>query len=275
MVLFVYVSYLFLIDWARFGLLRTSVTGNRSLAAMLAAGDVDAVFDALKALTFSEAMLNQIGLYMVVGTPVAIALYILEKGRVRWLQSIIQTCMPASIAAGAVQRLELYLWAVFVTFCFILAIGPFHLERPRAHYLCATCAITSGCLHMAIYLTLPLDFAMLAARIRAMDQSETGTHLAIWADRVQSRVRPTLQFVLGFHILVVAAGLWKASAIEDDMRALVFGICETVLIIFYQFEQAVFIVDDSVVGMTLEASTSTQPKNNSMVLDNMKIACEE
>jgi hypothetical protein len=208
----------------------------------LRVSDLDGAFDQLRVFTFSEAMLHRIAVYLFVGTPVAITLVALEYSRVRWLQGLMNQRLGTSRAARSVWWLEQYLRTVMVMLTLILMIGPCHLELPVAHYLCAGAALFCGATGMCLYLIATADLGSLIRR-GTEDQQ-----LLAWTDRVQNCVRPVLKAILLLHVLALLAGAWKSESLGDDGSALLFGVLETSLILGYQLFQAVFVVDDVMVG---------------------------
>eukprot|EP00931_Biecheleriopsis_adriatica_P079495 TRINITY_DN52911_c0_g1_i1.p1 TRINITY_DN52911_c0_g1~~TRINITY_DN52911_c0_g1_i1.p1 ORF type:complete len:299 (+),score=34.14 TRINITY_DN52911_c0_g1_i1:99-899(+) len=213
--------------------------------------NLDPLFDHLAVFSFSNAMLENLDMYTCVGTPVAIVFFVLEYDRISWLQALVVQWLPDNEAKRAVFWLRTYLFTEFSAFVCILLLSYFHLERPRAHYLCAVSAIALGCATISINLFLPVDFN--SAVERATKSGNAGDDFALWAARVQRRVKPVSKFVLGLHVLVLAFGVLKVARPHDRLAALGFGIFETAVIVGYQLYQAVLAVDDVMVGRKFEA----------------------
>lgn len=243
MVLYVYAAHLMGVEWGQFGRLKISKGEVQSLREYLRLWDLDPAFEHLRLFTFSEAMLENLKVYVAVGTPVAVVIFALERDRIRWLQGLLLESLPQGQAGRAKRWLELYLWALGLTLLFILSIGPFHLELPRAHYLCTACALTCGSASMGLYLGAPVDLSAVAAA--------AGEDIGAWTLR-QRWVRPVLKLVLGLHVVALMAGAWKAHNLQDDCAALLFGVLETALILGYQLFQGVFVVDDVMVSLKSE-----------------------
>lgn len=250
MAVYVYVTYLARLQWRRFGRLGLEATMSERLMDYLWFWELETAFEHLRIFTFSDAMLYNLEIYLLVGIPVSIVYFRLEWDRVRWLQALLQEKLPVEEAARPERWLEAYLHTITLTFVFVLLLAPFHLEVPRAHYCCAGAAFFFGFVSICLYLAAPVDFDALSRSAAAAGD----TDLQAWAWRVQHRVRPVLKFVLWLHLAAMGAAVWKAEGLGDDRKALVFGILETAVVLGYQFFQGVFAVDDAMVG-------SPRPKN--------------
>lgn len=212
---YIYLEYLLHLDWRDFGQPRTT---RRLLDSL---DDMDTAFALLGKYTFSEAMLTKIPLYMLIGVPVAVVLLVLERDRVRWLQQRVTGTLPAEEAQRTVHRLEAYLRLVIAMLGCILALGPLHLELPWLHYPCALLAILCGFCALGVQLSLPVS-----------------------ASGLSPRARSTVGLIFAFHFAALAAGHWKASGLGDDVRALCFGVVETLLVLLYQLWMALYTTEE-------------------------------
>lgn len=249
MVLYIYAAHLLGVEWGSFGRgVRGGASGSslfleaqhESLLDYVWGGELDPAFDKLRDFTFSEAMLQNINTYMLVGTPVAAVFFFLEHDRIRWLQALVAERMPRGEAERATWWLEFYLRCVVAAYFFVLALAPCHLEMPRVHYFCAAGALSFGITSVSVYLYAPVDYTRLG-------QTQGETSLAAWTSRVQRWVRPALKLVIGLHFAAGAAAIWKARRLGDDHAALLFGVLETAVVLSYQLWQGVFVVDDAMV----------------------------
>lgn len=239
MVLYVYLSYLANeVQWGDFGRSRAVEMGQSQSLRDYIPADVEPALEHLRSFTFSEAMFMNLGVYCVVGTPVAITLIFLERSRIGWLKSLLHESLPSEQAVRAGRWLDTYLTSFSITLTFIMLIGPFHLGWPFMHYLCAVCAIGTGCASILLYLNTPVDLEVLAK----------GSDAAVWYAQTQRSVRPVLLFVLSLHVLTLASAVWKSERLGDDWVALVFGVFETMLVVGYQLFQGVFVWDDMMVA---------------------------
>eukprot|EP00405_Crypthecodinium_cohnii_P018154 CAMPEP_0206459424 /NCGR_PEP_ID=MMETSP0324_2-20121206/24164_1 /ASSEMBLY_ACC=CAM_ASM_000836 /TAXON_ID=2866 /ORGANISM="Crypthecodinium cohnii, Strain Seligo" /LENGTH=323 /DNA_ID=CAMNT_0053930965 /DNA_START=140 /DNA_END=1111 /DNA_ORIENTATION=+ len=253
MVTYVYAAHLSGLDWNRFGNFRAIAEGDlQTVRDYLKTWDLDPVFNHLRLFTFSEAMLENLEVYMIVGTPVALSLFFLELQRTRWLDEVIGRALPGAGSSWMRMLLNAYMASFGITLSFILAIGPFHLELPRAHYICAFLAIGFGCFSLILYLLATKDLNPLLASgdVEAM----------AWAAQTHDIVRPVLKCVAALHILVFVSATWKAESLADDRAALAFGIVETSLVLAYQVFGGIFFMDDMLMGRALEAPAPAQRK---------------
>eukprot|EP00933_Yihiella_yeosuensis_P027336 TRINITY_DN21209_c0_g1_i1.p1 TRINITY_DN21209_c0_g1~~TRINITY_DN21209_c0_g1_i1.p1 ORF type:complete len:357 (-),score=65.68 TRINITY_DN21209_c0_g1_i1:167-1237(-) len=266
MCLYVYAVHLLQIDWRRFGHLRTLEEGQSpNVFDYFVSGDLETAFDMLRIFTFSDAILQNLDLYMMVGTPVAIALFTLEKDRVRWLQSLFREALPEETAAEVVQQLQIYFYCISVTLVLILLIGPLHLDRPIPHYLCAGAAMSAGCTSITLYLTIPTD---LPASGGEGKRSDAWRELMAWSKHTKNTVRPILKIALFCHVAVVVVGGLKASSLGDDYRALAFGIVETAVVIAYQAFQMAFVYEDFLIDA--KATKPTATPSATLLIDTVK-----
>eukprot|EP00411_Alexandrium_monilatum_P017809 CAMPEP_0175254512 /NCGR_PEP_ID=MMETSP0093-20121207/37229_1 /TAXON_ID=311494 /ORGANISM="Alexandrium monilatum, Strain CCMP3105" /LENGTH=323 /DNA_ID=CAMNT_0016548835 /DNA_START=38 /DNA_END=1009 /DNA_ORIENTATION=- len=266
MVLYIYVAHLLELEWERFGRMRVLGAGeSQRLWDYLRTWELEPAFEHLRLLTFSEAMLQNLHVYMIVGTPVAVTLFVLERDRVRWLQDLAEARLPPDEAGCASWWLRSYLNAVSLLLALILAIGPFHLGLPRAHYLITAMALSLGVVSICFYLTALHAFEDLL-------DSEQGGEFAAWTFRVRCWVRPALKLVIILHILAGAAAVLKAESLHDDLSALIFGILETMVVLGYQLYQGVFVVDDIMVGRVVPASRVTPEHRGQEALQEKKAA---
>jgi len=244
MVLYIYIAHLIELEWEQFGRSNAVLDAGKSHRLWdYIRADLDAAFEHLRLLTFSDAMLRHLHVYLVVGTPVALVLFVLERDRIRWLQALAEARLPPQEAARASWWLRLYLQVVSVMLVLILAIAPFHLGLPRMHYLIAGSALCLGLVSVCAYLNaLHILDALLA------QDSEQNGELAAWTWRVRHCVRPALKFIVVIHVLAGISAVVKAESLGDDRSALAFGIMETLVVLGYQLYQGVFIVDDMMVG---------------------------
>mmetsp|Transcript_87514 Transcript_87514/g.220193 ORF Transcript_87514/g.220193 Transcript_87514/m.220193 type:complete len:326 (+) Transcript_87514:89-1066(+) len=239
MVCYVYAAHLLGVEWGRFGARALDEGAIRSVRDYLWHWDLDPVFEQLRLFTFSQAMLDNLSLYMIVGTPVSVVYFTLERDRIRWLQALLRQTLPDVQTRHANWWLDRYLVVFATLLVCILLLGPLHLELPCAHYCCAFCAIFLGFLSISIYLAAPIDLV-------ALEQSGNA-EAAAWASRARRVVRPALKFVLALHALALGAAVWKAESLGDDRSALLFGVLETALVLGYQLFAGVFVVDDAMV----------------------------
>mmetsp|Transcript_20246 Transcript_20246/g.51352 ORF Transcript_20246/g.51352 Transcript_20246/m.51352 type:complete len:352 (+) Transcript_20246:92-1147(+) len=248
--LYIYGVHLLGFEWEQFGRFRTLAEGqSKSVRDYLWAWELDPAFEHLRHFTFSEAMLENLNLYLVVGTPVAVVLVVLERDRIRWLQHMLTGALPDAEKARRAKRcLDLYFWTLSTMMMFILLIGPFHLGWPRAHYCCAFSAITCGCISICLYLAATVDLSTVVAN--------GDEEVAAWASGVVQWVRPVLKFVLSLHVLALGSAVWKAESLGDDRSALLFGILETTLVLGYQLFAGIFVVDDVLVARRLKMAAA-------------------
>lgn len=244
MVLYIYVAHLLELEWEHFGRWRVLGDGeSQRLWDYVRAFDLEVAFEHLRLLTFSDAMLQNLHVYLIVGTPVAIVLFVLERDRVRWLQALAEARLPVEEAGRASWWLRVYLQAVSLMLILTLAIAPFHLGLPRAHYLAAGSALCLGMVSVCAYLTA----LRILDALMAQDGEQDG-ELVAWTWRTRHCVRPALMLVVVIHALAFIAAVVKAESLGDDRSALAFGILETLVVLGYQLYQGVFVVDDMMVG---------------------------
>jgi len=257
MVLYIYIAHLMELEWERFGRFRVLGAGeSQRLWDYLRTWELDVAFEHLRLLTFSDAMLQNLHVYLLVGTPVAATIFVLERDRVRWLQALADARLPGEQARRASWWLKLYLRMVSMLLVMILSIAPFHLGMPRAHYICTACALFFGSTSIFTYLTA---LGHLDSVLAATSGEEDGD-LVAWTRRVRRWVRPALKLVFCLHFVAAAAGALKAESLGDDRSALAFGILETLLVLGYQLFQGVFVVDDMVVGRAVFSSATAHTK---------------
>lgn len=248
MVLYVYLTHLAGLEWQDFGRYRAIELGqSRSIRDYLT--ELDPAFEHLRMFTFSEAILENLRVYLIIGSPVAIVILTCERNRVRWLQSLCAESLPSQQAQQAKKWLECYLRLTGVMFMLILLIAPFHLDMPRAHYTVAAGAISSGFGSICMYLAATRDLAAVT--------SSNNAELVAWV-AAQRWVRPVLAFVLALHGVAGVTAVWKAETVGDDWPALAFGIFETLLVLGYQLFQGVFVLDDI---MQLRGAAGTAPQS--------------
>jgi hypothetical protein len=226
--------------------------GNpRRLVDYLRHGEIDPVFDYLRPFTFSDAMLQNLNVFILIGTPVALVYFILEFRRIRWLQTLVRQLMPSENGKRSSSWLEAYLWTVSASFVFVLLLSIFHIDLPRGHYIVAGCAFSCCLASICMYLYATLDLAALVDRHVEKDLMNRRYDFSLWASRVQTWVRPTLKFVVLLHVAAFVAGIWKIQRLEDQRAALLFGVLETAVIFGYQIFLAAFAVDDVMIGKTM------------------------
>jgi len=245
MVLWIYAVHLWEFEWNR------RAAGQRSLVDYLWLRELEPAFEYLRVLSFSDAMLSNLNIYMLVGTPVSIAYFILERDRIRWLQTLVMQYSPRDEVKFAVWCLEAYLWTVSTTFVAVVLLSVCHIELPMAHYICAAIAFSFGFTSVCLALLTPIDYSALAANAaKACNgcDERLDCDFAVWAMRLQSRVKPALMFVVVLHVVALAAGLWKIQCLHDTRAALVFGVAETATVLGYQLFIGIFSVDDAMVG---------------------------
>lgn len=234
MVIYVYAAHLAGLEWQDFGRQRAVELGqSRSVRDYLL--EMDPAFEHLRMFTFSEAMLENLKLFLVIGAPVAAVVLTLERIRVRRLQSLCAESLPSQKAHQAQVLLERYFRLLSVMFLFILLLVPFHLEMPWAHYATAGSGIVCGFASIWLYLAATAELSMVTA--------SSSSDVVAWV-AAQRSVRPVLKFLLILHGIVLATVAWKAESLGDDWPALVFGVFETLLILGYQLFQGVFVWDD-------------------------------
>eukprot|EP00747_Dinoflagellata_sp_TGD_P169489 gnl/TRDRNA2_/TRDRNA2_198558_c0_seq1.p1 gnl/TRDRNA2_/TRDRNA2_198558_c0~~gnl/TRDRNA2_/TRDRNA2_198558_c0_seq1.p1 ORF type:complete len:326 (+),score=58.43 gnl/TRDRNA2_/TRDRNA2_198558_c0_seq1:26-979(+) len=217
----------------------------------LFASELDTAFEHLRTFTFSDAMLDNLGVFAAVGTPVAVLYLCLELDRIRWLQALVAARLPEVEARRASWWLEVYLWSAATCFIAVVLLVPLHLELPRLHYPCAGVALMAGSGAIGLYLAVPVNFQALAAA----DEDVGGGLLAAWAARVQHHVRPVLMFVLVLHAAALVSAVLKAEMLGDERFAQLFGLLETSVILGYQLFVAVFAVDDVLVGQLVPSAS--------------------
>jgi hypothetical protein len=240
MVVYIYGTYLLQYEWESFHAREKAVT--QRFVDYVWVWELDTAFQHLRAFTFSEAMFHNLDLYLAVGAPVAVLYFGLERNRIRWLQGLVQQSnLPLEKARLLMRGLELYLWAVFCDYIFILLLVPFHLGLPRAHYMCAGCAFTLGFLSLSAYLWVSAELVSMA---KASGDAVRNT----WAWYAQNRVRPALKFFVLLHFITCGAAYWKAENLGSDGKALLFGVLETLVILSYQGVHAVFAMDDGTIS---------------------------
>lgn len=230
-------------SWGSFG----SAGELRRLSDYLWIGEVEAVFEHLRPLTFSDAMLQNLNMFMIVGVPVTAVYTLLEHKRIRWLQDLVLECMPSDQGKRASMWLEAYLWTVSTAFVFVLLLAVAHIERPHSHYICAGSAFSCALGSIFIYLLAPLDLCHSPAQASGKKQTDSETEFELFTTRNQTLVRPVLKAVVAVHVAAGIAGAWKMQRLEDSRAALAFGITETAVIFGYQIFLAVFAVDDATV----------------------------
>lgn len=236
MVVYVYGAHLAGLEWSDFGRYRALEMGqSRSIRDYLTAWEP--AFDHLRVFTFSEAILENLVVYTIIGIPVAMALLVVEWKRVRWLQSLVSKSLAQEMALRSNRLLEGYLWMFCATLVCIVLVGPLHLDMPRAHYACAASAITCAVNSMILYLVATAELTATAASVTTSDD------MIAWATQ-QRWIRPVLKAILVLHAVAFAAAAWKAESLGDDLPALIFGIVETMLVLAYQAWPLVLGLDD-------------------------------
>lgn len=259
MVLYVYATHLWEFEWGRLA----NAGQSRRLADYIWLWELEPAFEYLRVLSFSDAMLTKLNIYMLVGTPVGVVFFILERSRIRWLQRLVAQCPSSCRTKHAAIWLEAYLWTLSAGLLSVLLLSVCHLDLPRAHYLCAACAFGSCFASVCIYLFAPIDFSALAAQVEPA--ADHDGDFAIWVSWLQKLVWPALKVVLVLHLAALVAGFWKISRLEDRVAALIFGIVETSVIVGYQFFLAVFAVDDAMVGRSLPVKQKQGQKDEGSV----------
>eukprot|EP00930_Biecheleria_cincta_P050206 TRINITY_DN35387_c0_g1_i1.p1 TRINITY_DN35387_c0_g1~~TRINITY_DN35387_c0_g1_i1.p1 ORF type:complete len:326 (+),score=39.25 TRINITY_DN35387_c0_g1_i1:130-978(+) len=213
--------------------------------------------------TFSHAMLRgqNLTVFGCIGTGVALCFLVVEHQRVQRLRLLLRARVEgmgadssdaaSSGAKYALRCLPVYSFLMTVAFLGVLLLVPFHLERPRLHYLCA--ASVAGCMlvGVCIYATMPLQQAAgwsgtgpEAAMIVRDSSADGGTsdELLKWAQRHQL-YRKIACFVVAWHIILPATTAIHHFAWIDATGRL-FGACEVLTILSYQIFVAFFAIDD-------------------------------
>jgi len=255
MVLYIYAVHLWEFNWDNLG----SAGNSRRLADYVWRWELEPAFEHLRVLSFSDAMLQKLDIYMLVGTPVAIVYFILERNRIRWLQAVVMQSLPIGQAKRAASWLEAYLWTLSAGLVCILMLSCFHIELPRAHYMCAAGAFGFCMLSICVYMSAPVDFSLIAAQANSDDQHDDD--FAVWALWLRNLVRPTIKVVLALHVVTLVAAIWKIERLGDNFAALIFGIFETSVIVAYQLFLAVFAFDDAMVGRGLSQKQEPLKQN--------------
>jgi hypothetical protein len=249
LVLYVYIGHMWGFELSSF----CSAGNPRRLVDYLRQGEIDPVFDYLRPFTFSDAMLQNLNAFMLIGTPVAVVYFILECRRIRWLQTLVRQLAPSEDGKRASSWLEAYLWTVSASFFFVLMLAYFHIEMPRGHYIVAGCAFSCCLASICMYLYATFDLSALVDKTVENDimNGSSKFDYSSWASRVQTWVRPTLKCVVLLHVAAMVAGIWKIQRLEDKRAALLFGVLETAVIFGYQVFLAAFAVDDVMIGKTM------------------------
>lgn len=209
--------------------------------------------------TFSHAMLRgpNLKVFAVVGGCVAICFLAVEQDRVARLRSLLQARLrsisPAasqdesSIAAvegacSALKFLQAYSLLMSSAFLGVLLLVPFHLERPLMHYACTGLAAGSMFLGVCTYAAMPLGLAAGLRSAAAADPKAASDDLALWAHRHQL-LRRRVGLVVALHFVLPAAAIVHHFAWVEATGRL-FGACEVLTILSYQFFVAFLAFDD-------------------------------
>lgn len=225
--------------------------------------------------TFSHAMLRgqNLKVFGVVGTCVAVCFIAVERKRVHRLQILlsahIQKISAASAQEGnsdsafttdacyALWFLPVYFRLISGAFLGVLLLVPFHLERPRLHYGCTGCVVACMFIGVCVYTAMPLGAAAEALSIsagKAADGAPLSSELLKWAQR-HHLVRQRVRFLIALHFILPATVAVHHFAWADATGRL-FGACEVLTILSYQIFVAILVGDDFA-GQTVD---NQQPK---------------
>jgi len=209
--------------------------------------------------TFSHAMLRgqNLTVFGVVGTIVAICFFGVEHQRVTRLQSLLQALLEdisaidgkgdtndTSIegARYALRCLPVYSLLIRAAFVGVLLLVPFHLERPRLHYASTALAAGSMFLGVCIYASIPLGQAVGLSGGDIAIQQPIKDDLLMWAQR-HHLLRICAGCVIAMHFVLPATAAMHHFAWIDTTGRL-FGACEVLTILSYQVFVAFFAIDD-------------------------------
>jgi len=76
-----------------------------------------------------------------------------------------------------------------------------------------------------------------------------------WASCAQNRVRPAFKFFLLLHFITCGAAYLKAEDLGSDVKALLFGVLEFLIILSYQGTHAVLAMDDRTIFLAAKAQS--------------------
>ncbi|CAE7270501.1 unnamed protein product [Symbiodinium pilosum] len=198
--------------------------------------------DCFHRYTFSHAMLRgqNLSIFAYIGSIVVACLIMAEKQRKVRLTKLLQARLHGdptpSTAQVAVHRslnfLSIYSSLLCVALPGVLLLVPFNLSWPRMHYGCTVLALSSFVVGMILYATMPLGAAA----------GEDDNELSRWAER-HARLRFKVWCIVALHLgLPAAAGLHHLLWL--DVTGRLFGFCEVMAILSYQFFLASFSADD-------------------------------
>jgi hypothetical protein len=223
--------------------------------------------------TFSHAMLRgqNLQVFAVFGAFVAVCFVVTERRRVQDLHLMMHDRLQQISVDGidndgivpAIQStlnlLPIYKMLVFTAFIGVLGLVPFHLERPLLHYGCAGCVAGGMLSGVCTYMALPLD---LAAGLKSSGggaaiakPTKADGDLVRWAQRHQS-LRQWSWLVVALHFILPVTVLVHHLA-WMDATGRIFGACEVLTILSYQFFVAVLAIDD------FSTQIDTQPSSTS------------
>jgi len=257
-----YLEYLWAAEWAEIPAHCATLSDRTRLPPL-------EIANCMHRFTFSDSMLrgNNLALFAVIGSCVAVAFLAVERNRVRRLEQLLHARLQAlaedSFAevtgSEAVERslrlLRRYSWLVGFAFPGVLLLVPFHLERPFLHY--SSTALVVCCMFGGVctYVAMPLG---VAAGLDSTDSSTRSDDLARWARRHES-LRPKCWGIVAVHVALPAAAVLH-QVLFIDVTGRLFGAIEVFAILSYQVFVALFVLDDfGAEGTELKAAEHDYP----------------
>jgi hypothetical protein len=214
--------------------------------------------------TFSHAMLRgyNLELFGVCGAIVVWCYLAVERKRVTYLESLLSKLLQnidatptmeagakeeaASATKWALRYLQAYSVLIQVAFLSVMLLVPFHLERPIMHFVSA--GLAAGCMVTGIcsYAAMPLGVVMAAAEGSSNPEAKEGNggtgYLELCAKR-HPDTRQKALFVIAVHVILPVT-LAVHHAAWTDVTGRMFGACEVLAILSYQFFIASFARDE-------------------------------
>jgi len=234
MIIAMYFEYLWAAEW-RPTPSECTPTGRHSLGWL-------SYCDCMHRYTFSDAMLRgqNLELFGIVGTCVAITFIVVELNRTRRLRALLESRLATEYAASAQRALSLlsvYTPLICAAFVGVLGLVPFHLERPLMHYTTTGAVVLCMMGGVCTCGFMPLQSAAGAGT------SEDQDELQIWAKRQQWLRGRVIGPMIAMHLLLPATAALH-HFVWHDLSGRLFGAVEVLTILSYQVFVAYLAKDD-------------------------------
>lgn len=239
---YIYIDYLMIVDWAKFGLHPMAPGTSRRLADYFLSGHFDEGLAHLKDFTFSAAMLLHGRLYTLTLALAAAVQLPLEHDRIRWLQQLFTRDMRPDDAMHVCKWLDVYLYGLGLGYLAFLTLGYFDIDTPLLHYFFSGLGLLSTTSAMYAHSTVPC-----MPSVEATPRNNDDCELAKWTIRAKRITRPCLHLIMCLTVICIISAMWKCEKLGDDWRSLIFGLLETMVIVAYQLGVGISAADDSMV----------------------------